>query len=122
MKSDKTRKGQKPPGNRKAAKWGKRYPGVVRWWEEKAEELLAFTEFPEEIRGMIYEANQVDRLFKELKRRLKVMEALQGEESAEKIVYAVLRLRAFEAAMERYNENKRNFALNVSVSEETRFA
>ena len=101
---------------------GQEDPGVVKWWEERAEELLAFMEFPEEIRGMIYTTNQVERLFKELKRRLKVMEVLQGEESAEKVVYAVLRLRVFEAAVERYNENKRNFALNVSVSEETRFA
>ncbi len=114
-----------------AGKWGKKYPGVVKWWEERAEELLAFMEFPEEIRGMIYTTNQVERLFKELKRRLKVMEVLQGEESAEKVVYVILRelnerymsrkLRGFETAMERYHENKRTFALNVSVSEETQF-
>jgi len=28
-----------------ADKWGKRYPGVVRWWEERAYELLAFMGF-----------------------------------------------------------------------------
>jgi len=69
------------------AKWDKRYPKVVKWWEEKAEELLAFMEFPEEIRSMIYTTNSIERLFKELKRRLKVMEILQGEESAEKLLY-----------------------------------
>jgi len=80
---------------------------------------------------MIYTANSIERLFKELKRRLKAMEVLQGEESADKVVYVILRelnerymlrkLRGFEVAMERYYENKRTFASNVSVSEETQF-
>ena len=78
---------------------------------------------------MIYTANSIERLFKELKRRLKAMEVLQGEESADKVVYVILRelnerymsrkLRGFEVAMERYYENKHTFASNVSVSEET---
>ena len=114
-----------------ADKWGKRYPGVVKWREERAYELLAFMGFSKEIRSMIYTTNSIERLFKELKRRLKAMEVLQGEESADKVVYVILRelnerymsrkLRGFEAAMERYYENKRTFASNVSVSEETQF-
>ena len=34
-----------------ADRWGKRYPGVVKWREERAYELLAFMEFPKEIRA-----------------------------------------------------------------------
>ena len=58
------------------------------------------------------------------------MEVLQGEESADKVVYVMRelnkrymsrKLRGFEAAMERYYENKRTFASNASVSEETQF-
>ena len=41
------------------AKWGKRYPKVVKWWEDKAEELLGFMAFPEEIRSMIYTTNSI---------------------------------------------------------------
>jgi len=103
----------------------------VKWWEEKADELLAFMEFPEEIRSMIYTTNSIERLFKEVKRRLKVMEVLQGEESAEKVLYVILRelnerlmsrkLKNFEAAMERYYENKHSSVLNVNVYEETQF-
>ena len=80
---------------------------------------------------MIYSTNSIERLFKELKRRLKAMEVLQGEESADKVVYVILRelnerymsrkLRGFEVAMERYYENKRTFTSNVSVSEKTQF-
>jgi len=112
-------------------KWCKKYPKIVKWWEEKADELLAFMEFPEEIRSMIYTTNSIERLFKEVKRRLKVMEVLQGEESAEKVLYVILRelnerlmsrkLKNFEAAMERYYENKHSSVLNVNVYEETQF-
>ena len=73
----------------------------MKWWEEKADELLAF------------------------------MEVLQGEESAEKALYVILRelnerlmlrkLKNFEAAMERYYENKHSSVLNVNVYEETQF-
>ena len=58
------------------------------------------------------------------------MEVLQGEESVDKVVYVMRelnerymlrKLRGFEVVMERYYENKRTFASNVSVSEETQF-
>ena len=104
---------------------------MVRWWKDKAEELLGFMEFPEEIRSMIYTTNSIERLFKEVKKRLKVMEVLQGEESAEKVVYVILKelneryksrkLKGFETAIERYYENRHASALNVSVYEETQF-
>jgi len=114
-----------------ADRWGKRYLGVVKWKEERAYELLALMEFSKEIRSMIYTTNSIEGLFKELKKRLKAMEVLQGEESADKVVYVILRglnerymlrkLRGFEVAMERYYENKRTFTSNVSVSEKTQF-
>ena len=97
-------------------RWRKKYPKIVKWWEEREEELLAYMEFPEEIRRMIYTTNQIERLFKELKRRLKVMEQLQGEKGAEKIIYVILRelndrymsrkLRGFEKAIEDFLESK----------------
>ena len=97
-------------------RWRKKYPKIVKWWEEREEELLAYMEFPEEIRGMIYTTNQIERLFKELKRRLKVMEQLQGEKGTEKIIYVILRelndrymsrkLRGFEKAVEDFLESK----------------
>jgi len=59
---------------------------------------------------MIYTTNQLERLFKEVKRRLKVMEVLPEEENAEKILYIIFRdlneryqrrkLRGFEEAIE----------------------
>jgi len=93
-------------------RWMGVYPKVVAWWEEYLESLTHFLEFPPEIRGMIYTTNQLERLLKELKRRLKVMDMLPEEERADKILYLILhdlneryqrrKLRGFEEAIEKH--------------------
>jgi len=65
------------------------YPRVVKLWEENFEDLLRFLHFPSEIRRFIYTTNQLERPFKEVKRRLKVMEMLPDEGNAEKILYLI---------------------------------
>lgn len=70
-------------------KFARIYPKIVKLWEENFDDLLAFFEFPPEIRRFIYTTNQLERLFKEVKRRLKVMEILPHEENADKILYLI---------------------------------
>jgi len=92
------------------AKWGKRYPKVVKWWEQKLEELLGFMAFPRRDTKHDVTANSIKKLFKELKRYLKVSKVLQGEKRAEKVLYAILwelnerymsrKLKGFEAMTE----------------------
>ena len=65
------------------------YPRVVKLWEENFDDLLCFFEFPSEIRRFIYTTNQLERLFGEVKRRLKVMEILPDEENADKILFLI---------------------------------
>ena len=73
------------------AKWGWKYPKVVRFWKEKIEVLLTFMDYPEWLRRYIYTTNWLEGLIKELRRRLKIMESLPGEKSVEKILYLLLR-------------------------------
>ncbi len=70
-------------------KYQRIYPRVVKFWEENLNDLLRFFEFPVEIRRFIYTTNQLERLFKEVKRRLKVMEILPDEENTEKILFLI---------------------------------
>jgi len=65
------------------------YPRVVKLWEENFDDLLCFFEFPSEIRRFIYTTNQLERLFGEVKRRLKVMKILPDEENADKILFLI---------------------------------
>ncbi len=71
------------------SKW-KKYPEVVRKWEENFNVLTTFMEYPEEIRPYVYTTNMLERLIKEVKRRVKVIEVFSTPESAYKIIYLVL--------------------------------
>jgi len=72
-------------------RWGKIYPKVVKKWEDKAYALLTFLRYPKEIRQFIYTTNQLERLAKEIKRRIKVIEVFPDEGSAERLLYLILK-------------------------------
>jgi len=95
---------------------GKKYPKVVNRWRDNFLYLFTFMKFPLQIRSLIYTTNQLERLHKEIKRRLKVMEILPEEEKAEKILYLIIaqlnevykegKLRNLEKEQQRYIEEK----------------
>ena len=60
---------------------------AMKLWEENFDDFLRFLEFSLKIRRFIYTTNQLERLFKEVKRRLKVIEILPDEENADKILF-----------------------------------
>ncbi len=70
-------------------KWRK-YPEVAKKWEENFNALTTFMDYPEQIRPYIYTTNMLERLMKEVKRRVKVIEVFSTPESAYKIIYLVL--------------------------------
>lgn len=70
--------------------WQTRYPKVVVSWERNLPYLLTFYDFPEEIRKYIYTTNQIERINKEIKRRIKVIEVITGEHTLNKILYYVI--------------------------------
>ena len=72
-------------------KWCKIYPKVIKYWVNNFSYLTAFMKYPAEIRKYIYTNNAIERLNKEIKRRLKSMEMFQSEISAEKILYVLLK-------------------------------
>lgn len=76
--------------------WNKRYPKEVKSWEEQLPTLLTFYKYPSLVRNAIYTTNPIERMNKELRKRLKPMNSLTNIEAAEKIIY----LQAID-----YNEN-----------------
>ena len=72
-------------------RWGRIYPKVVKKWEEKAYAILTFMKYPKEIRQFIYTTNQLERIAKEIKRRVKVVEVFPDEGAAERLLYLILR-------------------------------
>lgn len=70
-------------------KWIKVYPKVVSFWESNFEDLTNFMILPVKLWRFVYTTNWVERLHKEIKRRIKSMEQFQNEISAEKILYGL---------------------------------
>jgi transposase-like protein len=50
-----------------------------------------FLRYPKEIRQFIYTTNQLERLAKEIKRGIKVIEVFPDEGSAERLLYLILK-------------------------------
>lgn len=67
--------------------WGKLNPKEVKSWEEQLPTLLTFYNYPPLTWPAIYTTNPIERMNKELRKRLKPMNSLTNIESAEKIIY-----------------------------------
>ncbi|GGG20910.1 hypothetical protein GCM10010913_48950 [Paenibacillus aceti] len=69
------------------SKWNRLYPKEVKSWEEQLSTLLTFYHYPALIKEAIYTSNPIERMNKEIRKRLKPMNSLTNMDAAEKIVY-----------------------------------
>lgn len=72
------------------AKWGGVVPKAVACLERDFDKLTPVFEFPEEIRKMIRTTNVIERCFREVRRRLKVMGYFQDNRSCRRIVMSLV--------------------------------
>ncbi len=68
-------------------KWSSRYPRPVYNMEKNLGILLKYYDYPEPIRRSIHSTNLIERMNKEIRRRIKIIDSLPSEESAMKIIY-----------------------------------
>jgi putative transposase len=68
-------------------KWNKLYPKEVKSWGEQLSTLLTFYRYPALVKAAIYTSNPIERMNKEIRKRLKPMNSLTNMDAAEKIVY-----------------------------------
>ncbi len=55
--------------------------------EKNLNALLKYYDYPEPIRKSIHSTNLIERMNKEVRRRIKIIDSLPSEESAIKIIY-----------------------------------
>ncbi len=67
--------------------WNKKYPRLVYNLENKVNYLFTYFQFPQPIRRSIHSNNIIERMNKEIRRRMKIINSLPTEDSALKIVY-----------------------------------
>jgi transposase-like protein len=82
--------------------WHDQVPGAVACLEVDFDKLLPVFAFPETIRKMIRTTNVIERCFREVRRRLKVMGYFQNTPSCQRIIYA--QFAKFNAKWERNNQ------------------
>ena len=68
-------------------RWSKRYPRPVYNMEKNLSILLKYYDYPESTRRSIHSTNLIERMNKEIRRRIKIIDSLPSEESAMKIIY-----------------------------------
>jgi transposase-like protein len=69
--------------------WQDKIPKAVKCLEDDFHRLIPVFEFPEQIRKMIRTTNVIERCFREVRRRLKVMGYFQNSKSCDKIIFAL---------------------------------
>ena len=67
--------------------WGKRYPIIIRSWENNWLELTAYFKYPYEIRRLIYTTNLIEGYHRQLRKVTKTKTAYPTDESLIKIIY-----------------------------------
>jgi putative transposase len=70
-------------------KWQARIPKAVKCLEDEFDKLIPVFSFPENIRKMIRTTNVIERCFREVRRRLKVMGYFQNSGSADRIIFSL---------------------------------
>ena len=71
-------------------KWGKKYNYIVKQWNENWAELMAFLDFPQGMRKMIYTTNPVEALHRVIRKLIKSKSAWVSERALTKQIYLSL--------------------------------
>ena len=74
-----------------AVKWSKKYNYIVKQWQDKWEELMAFMNFPKDMRRMIYTTNPVEALHRIIRKIIKGKAAWVSDTALIKQLYLSLR-------------------------------
>jgi len=70
-------------------RWQSKIPKAVNCIEKDFDKLIPVFDFPKNIRKMIRTTNVIERCFREVRRRLKVMGYFQNSKSCDRIIYAI---------------------------------
>ena len=65
-----------------AKKWGAKYPGIIRLWENSWPEFSPFLDYPAEIRKVIYSTNAVESLHARMRRATRARGHFPTEQAA----------------------------------------
>jgi putative transposase len=68
-------------------KWDKKYPAILRSWDDNWTELTTFFEFPQQIRHLIYTTNAVEAYHRMVRKFTKTKAVLPTDDAIRKVVF-----------------------------------
>jgi putative transposase len=71
--------------------WNKKYPSILKSWDDNWVELTTFFEYPQEIRHLIYTINAVEAYHRQLRKFTKTKTILPTDDAIRKVVYLSVR-------------------------------
>jgi putative transposase len=90
-------------------KWGKKYPAVMKSWNDNWENLSQYFKYPEELRRIIYTTNIVEGFHRQIRKYTKNKGAFTSENALLKLIYC-----ASQKVLEKWNQPMHNWALIIS--------
>ena len=72
-------------------KWGKKYPLVLKSWNNNWHNLSGYFKYPEEIRKMIYTTNAVEGLHRQIRKVTKTKGSFTSRAALEKLIYLAIK-------------------------------
>jgi len=91
------------------AKWGEKYPMVIKSWRSKWPTLSAYFKYPEYVRTPIYTTNAVEAVHRQFRKLTKTKGGFANENSLLKLLYA-----GILKASERWTHPIQNWNLTLS--------
>lgn len=91
------------------AKWGEKYPMVIKSWREKWPTLSTYFKYPEYVRTAIYTTNAVEAVHRQFRKLTKTKGGFANENSLLKLLYA-----GMLKASERWTHPVQNWNLTLS--------
>ena len=90
-------------------KWGKKYPMVLRSWQEKWDALSTYFKYSKDIRRLIYTTNPIEGMHRQIRKFTKCKGAFTCESALTKLLYC-----AYQRISDKWNQPIHNWALVIS--------
>ena len=90
-------------------KWGKKYPIVIRSWQENWDNLSTYFKYSKDIRKLIYTTNPIEGFHRQIRKYTKTKGAFTSENALFKLLFC-----AIDKISSKWNQPIQNWAMTIS--------
>ena len=90
-------------------KWGKKYPMVIRSWQENWDNLSTYFKYSKEVRKLIYTTNPIEGFHRQIRKYTKTKGAFTSENALFKLIFC-----AIDKICSKWNQPIPNWAMTIS--------